>query len=146
MLVNLNQATILSRRRNYADLLGLGFPMISETEILHIINEIHQYDAILVELKDGTVFGILKGTEAVPEYFRTRGVPKTARDRRVLLEAAESARPDVHVDSITLETLLNGLRGMKTRHVWLERRTPPSHEMAFLNLRELGTFLRRQGA
>lgn len=120
--------------------------MISETEILHIINEIHQYDAILVELKDGTIFGIVKGSESMPEYFRTRAAAKTARDRRALLEIVEASRPDAHVDSITLETLLNGLRGMKTRHVWLERRTPPSHEMAFLNLKELGTFLRRQGA
>jgi len=120
--------------------------MISETEILHIINEIHQYDAILVELKDGTIFGIVKGSESTPEYFRTRAAVKTSRDRRALLKVADARRPNVHVDSITLETLLNGLRGMKARHVWLETRALPSREMAFLNLKELGTFLRRQDA
>lgn len=117
--------------------------MISEAEILHIINEIHQYDVILMELKDRTIFGILKGTESTPIYFRTRAAARTAEDRRALLEAAAASRPQAHVDSITLETLLNGLRGMKTRHVWLERRTEPSREMAFLNLKELGSFLRR---
>ena len=120
--------------------------MISETEMLHIVNEIHQYDAILVELRDGTIFGIAKGSESMPEYFRTRAVVKTSRDRRALLRAVGAFRSDVHVDSITLETLMNGLRGMKPRHVWLERRTPPSHEMAFLSLKELGIFLRRQDA
>ena len=32
--------------------------MISEAEIVQIVNEIHQYDLILMELKDGTIFGI----------------------------------------------------------------------------------------
>ncbi len=118
--------------------------MISETEILYIINEIHQYDAILVELKDGTIFGILKGTESKPVYFRLRAATHTAKERHALLEAVIASRPDAHVDSITLETLLNALRGMKTRHVWLERRTAPLHEMAFLNLKELVGFLRKQ--
>ena len=118
--------------------------MISEAEILHIINEIHQYDVILVELRDETVFGIVKGTKSVPEYFRTRAAARTIEDRKTLLEALAESRAEAHVDRVTLETLLNGLRGMKTRHVWLERRTKPRREMAFLNLRELASFLRRQ--
>jgi len=118
--------------------------MISETEILHIINEIHQYDVILVELRDGTIFGIAKGTQSAPEYFRTRAAARTTKDRRALLEVLAASRLEAHVDQITLETLLNGLRGMKTRHVWLERRTEPRHEMAFLDLKELASFLRRQ--
>jgi hypothetical protein len=48
-----------------------------------------------------------------------------------------------HVDAVTLETMLNGLRGMKIRNVWLERRAEPRYEMAFLNLKELEVFLRR---
>ncbi|WP_455285263.1 hypothetical protein [[Eubacterium] cellulosolvens] len=117
--------------------------MISEAEILHIINEIHQYDVILMELKDGTIFGIAKGTQSTPEYFRTRAPARTTNDRRALLDALAASRPEPQVDQITLDTLLNGLRGMKTRHVWLERRTEPRHEMAFLNLKELASFLRR---
>ncbi len=120
--------------------------MISEVEILHIINEIHQYDVILVELKDETVFGISKGAQSAPEYFRTRAPARTTSDRRALLDALAASRPEPHVDQITLDTLLNGLRGMKTRHVWLERRTEPRHEMAFLNLKELTSFLRRHQA
>jgi hypothetical protein len=38
---------------------------------------------------------------------------------------------------------MNGLRGKKARRVWLESRTKPAHEMAFLDLKELGTFLRK---
>ena len=118
--------------------------MISEAEILHIISEIHQYDVILVELRDGSIFGIGKGAQSAPEYFRTRAAARTAKDRRALSEVLAAPRPEAHVDQITLETLLNGLRGMKTRHVWLERRTEPRHEMAFLNLKELASFLRKQ--
>jgi hypothetical protein len=117
--------------------------MISEAEILHIVSEIHQYDVVLIELRDGTVFGIAKGSESTPTYFRTRRASRTADERRVLLETVVGARDEGHVDAVTLETLLNGLRGMKTRHVWLEGRTEPRHEMAFLNLKELAAFLRK---
>jgi hypothetical protein len=117
--------------------------MISEVEILHIVNEIHQYDVVLMELRDGTVFGVAKGGESTPMYFRTRIAARSADERRMLLETVMGSRDEGHVDAVTLETLLNGLRGMKTRHVWLERRTEPRHEMAFLNLKELGVFLRK---
>jgi hypothetical protein len=117
--------------------------MISEAEILHIISEIHQYDVILVELRDGTVFGIVKGIQSAPEYFQARAAARTTEDRKALLEALRESRPETHVDQITLETLLNGLRGMKTRHVWLERATKPRHEMVFLTLRELASFLQK---
>jgi len=120
--------------------------MISEAEILHIVSEIHQYDVVLMELKDGTVFGIAKGAESTPMYFRTREAVRAPVDRRALLQNAVESRGEGDVDSVTLDTLLNGLRGMKTRHVWLERRTEPRHEMAFLNLRELQTFLRKHEA
>jgi len=117
--------------------------MISEAEILHIVNEIHQYDLVLIELKDGTIFGIAKGTDSVPIYFRTRRLARGAEERRSLVESATISGRQGDVDSVTLDTLLNGLRGMKTRHVWLERRTEPCHEMAFLNLKELEAFLRK---
>jgi hypothetical protein len=117
--------------------------MISEAEILHIVNEIHQYDVLLMELKDGTIFGVAKGSGYTPIYFRTRRASRTPDERRMLLETVMGARDEGHVDAVTFETLLNGLRGMKTRHVWLERRTKPRHEMAFLNLKELGVFLRK---
>jgi len=117
--------------------------MISEAEILHIVNEIHQYDLVLIELKDGTLFGIAKGADAIPTYFRTRELARTPEDRRALLQTVVAPQGEGQVDSVTLDTLLNGLRGMKTRHVWLERRTEPRHEMAFLNLKELQTFLRK---
>ena len=117
--------------------------MISEAEILYIVSEIHQYDVVLIELKDGTVFGIAQNAEAGPTYFRTRDPTRTTEDRRNLLAAARESRNEGHVDPVTLDTLLNGLRGMKTRHVWLERRTEPRREMAFLNLKELETYLRK---
>jgi hypothetical protein len=119
--------------------------MISEGEILQIVNEIHQYDLILMELKDGTIFGIAKGIDSVPTYFRTRRAARTADERRAFLESVMAFRGEGHIDSVTLDTLLNGLRGMKTRHVWLERRSEPRHEMAFLNLKELEVFLRKHG-
>ncbi len=120
--------------------------MISEAEILHIVSEIHQYDVVLVELKDGTIFGIAKDAESEPAYFRTRGPARTTEDRRMMLEAAKASRTEGHVDSVTLDTLLNGLRGMRTRHVWLEKRTEPRREMVFLSLRELQEFLRKHEA
>ena len=119
--------------------------MISEAEILHIINEIHPDDVILVELRDGTIFGILKGAESAPAYFRTRSAARDPEGRRALLEAVTSlSRAETHIDAVTLDVLLNGLRGMRARHVWLERRKGRRHEMAFLNFKELSHFLRRQ--
>jgi hypothetical protein len=117
--------------------------MISEAEILLIVNEVHQYDVVLIELRDGTVFGIAKGSGSKPTYFRTRRQARTTEERRALLETVTGSHERGNVDVVTLETMLNGLRGMKTRHVWLERRTEPRYEMAFLNLKELAVFLRR---
>jgi hypothetical protein len=117
--------------------------MISEVEILHIVNEIHQYDVVLMELRDGTVFGIAKGSESMPTYFRTRRAAHTGDERRALLQIVTGTQSVGHVDAVTLETMLNGLRGMKIRNVWLERRAEPRYEMAFLNLKELEVFLRR---
>jgi hypothetical protein len=116
--------------------------MISEAEILHVVSEIHQYDVILIELKDGIIFGIAKDAESAPTYFRTRGPARTTKDRRTLLDAAKASSPEGQVDRVTLDTMLNGLRGMRTRHVWLERSEEPRREMAFLNLKELQAFLR----
>jgi hypothetical protein len=120
--------------------------MISEAEILHIVSEIHQYDVVLIELRDGTVFGIAKGNESMPVYFRTMRAARTPDERRGLLEAVIGPKDEGHVDAVALETMLNGLRGMKTRHVWLERRTEPRQEMAFVSLKELGLFLRKHEA
>ena len=117
--------------------------MISEVEILHIVNEIHQYDVVLMELRDGTVFGIAKGSESMPTYFCTRRAAHTGDERRALLQIVTGTQSVGHVDAVTLETMLNGLRGMKIRNVWLERRAEPHYEMAFLNLQELEVFLRR---
>ncbi len=118
--------------------------MISEAEILHIVSEVHQYDLVLVELRDGTAFGILKNTHGKPRYFRTGEAAHTLKGRRAILHAAVSANSEHRVDEITLETLLNGLRGMRSRRIWLERRNDQSHEMAFLSLKELETFLRKE--
>ena len=99
-----------------------------------------------MELKHGTIFGIAKDAESVPRYFRTRGPARTNEDRRMLMEAAKASWNEGPVDSVTLDTLLNGLEGMKTRHVWLERKVEPRREMAFLNLKELEVFLRSHEA
>jgi len=116
--------------------------MISEAEIVHIISEIHPHDVVLVELKDGTVFGIMKSSESSPTYFRSRTTARGLQARRTLSEAVTLPESEAHVDAITLETLLNGLRGMRIRHIWLERRAGPRREMAFLSFKELGHFLR----
>ncbi len=118
--------------------------MISEAEILNIISEVHQYDIVLVELRDGTAFGILKGAHGRPRYFRMKTTAHTSRERRAIIDALVSSESGHFVDDVALETLLNGLRGMKPRRVWLERRNDPAHEMAFLSLRELEAYLRKQ--
>jgi hypothetical protein len=140
---NHDQATILSDSSSVSLLDGFGFSMISEAEILLIVSEIHQYDVVLMELRDGTVFGIAKARDSAPTYFRTAKAARTADERRTLLESVTEPQTKGHVDTVTLETMLNGLKGMRTRHVWLEKRTEPRCEMAFLNLKELGAFLRR---
>jgi hypothetical protein len=128
----------------YAGLFRPGWLMISEAEILHIISEVHQYDIVLVELRDGTAFGILKGTHGKPRYFQIKTTAHTPQERRAMIDLLVSSGSEHFVDDITLETLLNGLRGMKPRRVWLERRDDPAHEMAFLSLRELEAYLRKQ--
>jgi hypothetical protein len=82
----------------------------------------------------------------VPTYFRARGAARSAEDRRAFFEAARSSKAKAHVDVITLDTMLNGLRGMRPRHIWLERKSRPAREMAFLSLKELAVFLREHEA
>lgn len=117
--------------------------MISEGEILHIISEVHQYDTVLVELRDGSAFGILKTTNGKPRYFQTRMRTHTRNERRSIVDALVSSDSEHLVHDVTLETLLSGLRGMKARRVWLERKNEPPREMVFLTLKEIQTYLRK---
>ena len=83
--------------------------MISTSDLLHIISEIHQYSMLLVELRDATTFGILHSAGDRMTYFMFQG--KLGRgERDKLVEMIYSGAMPQSVKPLALEEFLRGNR------------------------------------
>lgn len=116
--------------------------MISDADLIDIINEVHQYSMIILELREKEVYGIYRTAEGRTNYFRVRAPLDAHPTRRELVETIYSGKPMQFVESISLDQLLSGLGGKRTRHIWLERYGREPSEMAFVSIRELRHYLK----
>jgi hypothetical protein len=117
--------------------------MISASDLLHIISEIHQYSMLLVELRDATTLGIWHSAADSILYFVFLG--KLGHPGRAkLVEAMYSgAIPDL-VKTLTLEDFIREIQGKKAKHIWLETAFGERQEHGFLSIAELKAFLRQR--
>jgi hypothetical protein len=114
--------------------------MISTSDLLHVISEIHQYSMVLIELRDATTFGILHSAGDRVTYFMFQGkLGRGERDRLVgriyAGEMPQSAK------ALVLEEFLRGIEGKKPRHIWLEAGGAERREHGFMSISELKAFL-----
>jgi hypothetical protein len=117
--------------------------MISASDVLQIINEIHQYSMLFIELKDATTIGILHFAGDHTSYFKLE--QKLGPDERSTLTQAiySGQTPDV-VKTMTLEDFLSEIEGKKAKHIWLESGAGRPREHGFMSISELKAFFRNQ--
>ena len=115
--------------------------MISASDVLQIISEIHQYSMLLIDLKDDGTVGIIRSTNDSMTCFRVEGSPKRA-DRGLLVQKIYAGEFPQIVKTLTVEEFLSEVEGKKARHIWLESGGKDRREHGFVSISELKTFFR----
>jgi hypothetical protein len=115
--------------------------MISASDVLHIISEIHQYSMLLMEFKDATTLGILHSADDRMNYFKLTA-KLTQTDRSRLVEAIYSGKIPEGVHPLTVEEFLREIEDKKMRHIWLETGRMDRREHGFMSISELKAFFR----
>ena len=115
--------------------------MISASDVLQAISEIHQYSMLLIELKDSTTVGILHSESDSMSYFKLAGGLKPS-ERRTLARRVKEGSPPSTLKGLTVEELILEVEGRKAKHIWLEAVGEEKREHGFLSISELKLFLR----
>ena len=118
-------------------------PMISASDVLQTISEIHQYSMLLIELKDSTTVGILHSGGDSMSYFRVEGGLRHT-DRVALVRRVEEGNLPHALKPLTVEELIREVEGRKAKHIWLEAVGNERREHGFLSISELKLFLRNK--
>jgi len=115
--------------------------MISASDVLQIISEIHQYSLLLIELRTEVTLGILRSTDDRLSYFRVAG--KLGRQERTRLLEQASAHPNPELlHALAVDQFLEAVEGKKARHIWLETGGANKGELGFLSIAELKAHFR----
>ena len=115
--------------------------MISASDVLQILSEVHQYSIILLELTDAKTIGLAHSADGKLNCFIVEGALGLS-DRKKLVKEAFREHASDSLKPLPVEKLLSMIEGKKTRHIWLETREAERKEMAFLSIAELKTYLR----
>ncbi len=115
--------------------------MISASDVLQIISEIHQYSMLLVELKDAATLGISRSAGDRMTCFKLQGKLGQA-ERRKLTETVYSGGIPEFVKTLPVEEFVREIEGRKARHIWIETGGIESKEHAFMSISELKAFFR----
>ena len=115
--------------------------MISASDVLQVISEIHQYSILILELKDANTMGILHHPDGQVNYFTFEG--KLGRQgRSELVQRIYNHKVPESVLSLPVEKFLQEIEGKRTRHIWLETVEPERKELVFISISELKAFLK----
>ena len=115
--------------------------MISASDVLHILSEIHQFTLILIELKDSTTVGIYHLTDSSLGYFSLDGALSPGERIQLVNEVCIGKAP-VSVEALTMEQFLTAIEGRKPRHIWLETGEGERKELGFMTIAELRAHFR----
>ena len=115
--------------------------MITGTDVLQIISEIHQYSMLLIELKEDGTVGITRSATDTMTCFKIDGTPKRT-DRGMLADKICVGEFPSVVKTMTVEEFVTEVEGKKARHIWLESTGKERREHGFLSISELKTFFR----
>jgi len=115
--------------------------MISASDVLQILSEIHQFSLILMELKEATTIGISHLPEGKLHCFSV-GTTLDAAARIQLVNDLYAGKVPSSVASLTMEQFLEAIEGKKPRHIWLETGGTERKELGFMSIAELKAHFR----
>lgn len=115
--------------------------MISASDVLQILSEIHQFSVILIELKEATTIGISHLPESKLNCFSVDKALRTAERTRFVNEVYAGKTPN-SATSLTMEEFLKAIEGKKPRHIWLETGGRERRELGFMSITELKAHFR----
>lgn len=113
---------------------------ITISDILQIVNEIHQYSTTLIQLSNRSTFGVSCSSSGQVTYFKAE--KWLLQNERRNLAQKISAGDLSTVRPLSIEQFLRETEGKKTRHIWLETPECKRKELAFASLSELKAFFR----
>ena len=115
--------------------------MISASDVLQILSEIHQFSVILIELREATTIGISHLPESKLNCF---SLDKTLRmgERIQLVNDLYAGKTSNSAASLTMEQFLKAIEGKKPRHIWLETGGTERKELGFMSITELKAHFR----
>ena len=115
--------------------------MISASDVLQILSEVHQYSVILIELKDATTIGICHSSNGNLTYFEVNRALRIS-ERSQLVKEIYSGRTPASKKELSMEQFLIAIEGKKPRHIWLETNGTERRELGFLSISELKAHFR----
>lgn len=115
--------------------------MISASDVLQVISEIHQYSILIIELKETATFGIVHSAGDKMTYFKLERKLEPD-ERRKLVEKIYSGSALETVHPLPVEEFLREIEGRKAKHIWLETVGRERAEHGFMSIAELKTFFR----
>ena len=115
--------------------------MISASDVLQILSEIHQFSLILIELKDATTIGISHLPEGKLNCLSVDKALRTS-ERIRLVNDLYAGKAQNSAASLTMEQFLNAIEGKKPRHIWLETGGTERRELGFMSITELKAHFR----
>ena len=115
--------------------------MISTSDVLQILSEVHQYSMILIELKNTTTIGICHSSNGNLTYFEVNRA-LVMSERSHLVKEIYSGRNPASMKELSMEQFLISIEGKRPRHIWLETKDTERRELGFLSISELKAHLR----
>jgi len=115
--------------------------MITASDVLHILGEIHQYSMLLIELRDATILGVTQSSEGKLHYFKIQG-PLSPAERRNFVDKTYGEKWPTTTTHLLVEDFLQEIEGKKPKHIWLEAGGPHRRELGFMSISELKNHLR----
>jgi hypothetical protein len=115
--------------------------MISASDVLQIMSEIHQYSMLLLELREATTLGISHSGGDRMTYFMLEGRLGHV-ERKKLARAFYSGEVPEGVTALGVEDFLGEIEGRKAKHIWLETGEKEHKEHGFASISELKAFFR----
>ena len=115
--------------------------MISASDVLQILSEIHQFSVILIELKEAMTVGISHLPEGKLSCFSLNKALRRS-ERLELVNDFYAGKTPNSVTRLTMELFLEAIEGKKPRHIWLETGGAERNELGFMSITELKTHFR----
>jgi hypothetical protein len=115
--------------------------MITASDVLHILSEIHQYSMLLVELRDTTILGVTQSPDGKLNYFKIQGSLSPA-ERRILVDKMYEGEWPATTTHLLVEDFLLEIEGKKPKHIWLETGGADRRELGFMSISELKSHFR----